>query len=107
MGDRGEWCFDQLTADLQALVEAVLAVVLAVTQPLLGDALVLGAGELVPQAGRVYAEQKGGNGLKPRRTSTVDCATVNARSTPRDTGFSVSVLGFPANNCAGIIGFVL
>lgn len=37
-----------LTADLHALVEAVLAVVLPVAQPLFGDALVLGAGELVP-----------------------------------------------------------
>lgn len=42
-----------LTADLGALVQAVLAVVLAVAQPLLGDALVLGAGELVPQTRRV------------------------------------------------------
>lgn len=38
------------TADLHALVEAVLAVVLPVAQPLFGDALVLRAGELVPQA---------------------------------------------------------
>lgn len=45
-----------LTTDLRALVEAVLAVVLPVTQPLLGDALVLGAGELVPQARRVCGE---------------------------------------------------
>lgn len=45
-----------LTADLHALVEAVLAVVLSVAEPLLGDALVLGAGELVPQARRVCRE---------------------------------------------------
>lgn len=38
------------TADLHALVEAVLAVVLPIAQPLFGDALVLRAGELVPQA---------------------------------------------------------
>lgn len=40
-----------LTTDLHALIQAVLTVVLAVAQPLLGNALVLGAGELVPQAG--------------------------------------------------------
>lgn len=47
-----------LTADLRALVQAVLAVVLPVTQPLFGDALVLWAGELVPQAWRVCRGQR-------------------------------------------------
>lgn len=46
-----------LTTDLHALIQAVLTVVLAVAQPLLGNALVLGAGELVPQAGRVCRGQ--------------------------------------------------
>lgn len=40
-----------LTADLHTLVESVLAVVLPIAQPLFGNALVLGASELVPQAG--------------------------------------------------------
>lgn len=48
-----------LTADLGALVQAVLAVVLAVAQPLFGDALVLGASKLVPQARRVCSGLKG------------------------------------------------
>lgn len=51
------------TASLLALVQAVAAVVLPVTEPLLSDALVLGAGELVPQAGRFW---KGGDG-DPKR----------------------------------------
>lgn len=46
-----------LTTDLHALVEAILAVVLPVAQPLFGDALVLRAGELVPQAWRVCRGQ--------------------------------------------------
>lgn len=40
-----------LTADLHTLVEPILAVILPITQPLFGNALVLGAGKLVPQAG--------------------------------------------------------
>lgn len=39
-----------LTADLHTLVKAILTVVLPVTQPLFGNALVLWAGKLVPQA---------------------------------------------------------
>lgn len=39
-----------LTTDLYALVKTVLAVIFAITQPLFGDALILGAGKLVPQA---------------------------------------------------------
>lgn len=37
-----------LTTDLYTLVKAILAVVLSVTQPLFGNALVFGAGKLVP-----------------------------------------------------------
>lgn len=47
---RDIWKKKALTADLHALIKAILAVVLPVTQPLLGDALVLRAGKLVPQA---------------------------------------------------------
>lgn len=46
-----------LTADLHALIKAILTVVLSVTQPLLGNALVLWAGKLVPQARRVCRGQ--------------------------------------------------
>lgn len=46
-----------LTADLHALIKAILAVVLSITQPLFGNALVLWAGKLVPQAWRVWRGQ--------------------------------------------------
>lgn len=46
-----------LTADLHALIKAIFTVVLSITKPLFGNALVLWAGKLVPQAWRVYRGQ--------------------------------------------------
>ena len=39
-----------LTTDLYTFIQAVLTVILPITQPLLSNALVFGAGKLVPQA---------------------------------------------------------
>lgn len=43
-----------LTADVHALVQAIAAVVVAIAEPLPGDALVFGARKLIPRAGGIY-----------------------------------------------------
>lgn len=67
-----------LTTDLHALIKAVLTVVFSITQPLLGNALVLWTGELVPQARRVCRRHKEENFSTINQTNLEECTTKTA-----------------------------